>query len=100
MITNQYSVHKINWWSDSRGITFEYNQRGHQQYSVGELDANTGQSRFIIEEESTTFIDYSGKYFRYDLKDGDEIIWMSERDGWNHLRSEERRVGKERRTRG
>ena len=32
-----------------------------------------------------TFFHYSGKKFRYDLNDGEEIIWMSERDGWNHL---------------
>ncbi|MEO7456372.1 MAG: prolyl oligopeptidase family serine peptidase, partial [Gemmatimonadaceae bacterium] len=25
------------------------------------------------------------KKFRYDLADGKEVIWMSERDGWNHL---------------
>lgn len=85
MISNQYSVHKIKWWSDSRGITFEYNQRGHQQYAVAELDANNGSSRFVIDERSGTFIDYSGKYFRYDIEEGREIIWMSERDGWNHL---------------
>ena len=28
---------------------------------------------------------YSGKKFRHDVADGREIIWMSERDGWNHL---------------
>ncbi len=32
-----------------------------------------------------TFFCYSGKKYRYDVADGKEIIWMSERDGWNHL---------------
>src|SRR6185312_17363097 len=27
----------------------------------------------------------AGKKFRYDVADGKEVIWMSERDGWNHL---------------
>ncbi len=27
------------WWKDSRGFTFEYNQRGHQIYRVIEVDA-------------------------------------------------------------
>src|SRR5881396_719741 len=27
----------------------------------------------------------SGKEFRFDVDDGKEIVWMSERDGWNHL---------------
>jgi dipeptidyl-peptidase 4 len=39
----------------------------------------------IVAEESKTFIDYSGKYFCEYLDDTGEIIWMSERDGWNHL---------------
>jgi Dipeptidyl peptidase IV (DPP IV) N-terminal region len=26
-----------------------------------------------------------GKYFRRDLADGKEILWASERDGWEHL---------------
>ena len=32
-----------------------------------------------------TFIDYSGKFYCDYLDDTHEIIWMSERDGWNHL---------------
>ena len=39
----------------------------------------------MITEEPKTFFCYSGKKFRHDLDDGKEIIWMSERDGWNHL---------------
>ncbi|MGD2153293.1 MAG: prolyl oligopeptidase family serine peptidase, partial [Gemmatimonadales bacterium] len=35
--------------------------------------------------EPETFFDYAGKYFRHDVGDGQEIVWMSERDGWNHL---------------
>src|SRR5690606_21193300 len=65
-------------------FTFEYNQRGHQVYRVLKVDASTGQVAAIVEENSPTFFDYYGKKFRYDLKNGD-IIWMSERNGWNHL---------------
>jgi len=39
----------------------------------------------LINEQSKTFIDYSGKKYRYDIADGKELIWASERDGWNHL---------------
>lgn len=85
LIDNQFSVSRIDWRADSRAITFEYNKRGHQQYAVVELDAVGGQSRYIIQESSKTFIDYSGKRFRQDVNDGREIIWASERDGWNHL---------------
>jgi dipeptidyl aminopeptidase/acylaminoacyl peptidase len=73
------------WWKDSRAFTFEYNQRGHQVYRIIEVDAATGKARALVNEESKTFISYSYKKYRYDVQDGKEIIWMSERDGWNHL---------------
>ena len=45
----------------------------------------SGTPRAVISEEPKTFFCYSGKKYRNDLADGKEIIWMSERDGWNHL---------------
>ncbi|TDS09791.1 S9 family peptidase [Sphingobacterium paludis] len=85
LIDNQFSISRINWRDDSRAITFEFNKRGHQQYAVLELDATKGSSRYLINEQNKTFIDYSGKRFREDIQDGKEMIWASERDGWNHL---------------
>lgn len=41
--------------------------------------------KVLIDETSSTFIDYSGKLYRHDLEGSNEIIWASERDGWNHL---------------
>ncbi|NEM97717.1 S9 family peptidase [Pontibacter burrus] len=84
-ITDQYHLTNPVWRKDSRAFTVEYNQRGHQVYNVLEIDAQNGNVRNVIEESSKTFIHYSGKYFRYDVADGKEVIWMSERDGWNHL---------------
>ncbi|MGB9764789.1 MAG: DPP IV N-terminal domain-containing protein [Candidatus Saccharicenans sp.] len=85
LFPNPYELSNFAWRKDSRAFTFEYNQRGHQVYRVIEVDGNNGQARAIIDEESPTFFCYSSKKFRYDLDDGREIIWMSERDGWNHL---------------
>jgi dipeptidyl aminopeptidase/acylaminoacyl peptidase len=85
MIPNQYSVNNVLWSKDNSFFTFEYNKRGHQLYQVVRVDANTGDSRVIINETSPTFIDYSGKNYRYNLDSSGEIIWASERDGWNHL---------------
>ena len=45
----------------------------------------TGRARALISEEPKTFFCYSGKKYRHDVDDGREIVWMSERDGWNHL---------------
>src|SRR5690606_11975566 len=85
LVDNQFSLGYVSWRQDSKSVTFEFNKRGHQQYAVVKLDAENGQSNYIINEVSKTFIDYSGKKYRYDINDGKEIIWASERDGWNHL---------------
>ena len=39
----------------------------------------------LVREDSDTFVFVSGNSFRHDLNDGEEILWMSERDGWKHL---------------
>ena len=85
LFVNPYANSRLAWREDSRAVTFEYNQRGHQVYRVLEIDAVSGQTRTVIEETSRTFVEYSGKRTREDIADGREIIWASERDGWNHL---------------
>ncbi len=84
LIANQYSVSAPQWRKDGRALTFEYNQRGHQRYTVFEMNT-AGAVKPLIEERSPTFIQYSSKNYRYDVADGRELIWASERDGWNHL---------------
>ena len=85
LFSNPYDMSVLVWWKDSRAFTFEYNQRGHQVYRIIEVDAATGKARAIITEKAETFFCYSRKKYRHDIQDGKEIIWMSERDGWNHL---------------
>mgnify|MGYP006397030309 FL=1 len=82
---HQFGLNNIEWREDSSAFTFEYNQRGHQAYKVIAVDAITGAVKVLVNEVSKTFIDYSGKKYRYDIDDGKEIIWTSERDGWNHI---------------
>lgn len=84
-IPNQYSVNNFQWSKDKSYFTYEYNKRGHQLYQVIRVDAATGDSKVIINETAATFIDYSGKKYRHDLDETNEMIWASERDGWNHL---------------
>lgn len=94
MLPEQYSINEIDWSKDGSYFTFEYNKRGHQVYQVIRVDANTGESRVIVNETSPTFIHYSGKRYRYDLEETNELIWASERDGWNHLYLYDSRDGK------
>lgn len=91
---SQYSISNFQWKENSSSFTFEYNQRGHQIYRVLKVDSESGEISILIEESSPTFIDYSGKKFRYDVKGKDEIIWASERDGWNQLYLYDTHTGK------
>lgn len=92
--SHQFGLNNIEWREDSRAFTFEYNQRGHQAYKVIEVDASTGNLKVLVNETSDTFIDYSSKKYRYDVADGKEIIWTSERDGWNHIYLYDGQTGK------
>jgi dipeptidyl aminopeptidase/acylaminoacyl peptidase len=93
LFPNPFDLSDLTWRKDSRAFTFEYNQRGHQVYRIIEVDGTSGAARAVISEEPKTFFYYNrsaatlqaGKRYRYDLSDGRELIWMSERDGWNHL---------------
>ncbi|HLF94481.1 MAG TPA: DPP IV N-terminal domain-containing protein, partial [Planctomycetota bacterium] len=79
-----WSVDRVRWDRDGKRFTFRYNQRGHQALRILAVDAETGEARAIVDEASKTFIDYAHKQFLQWVGDG-ELIWMSERDGWNHL---------------
>ncbi len=93
LFPNPYSLSPPVWWKDSRAFTFEYNQRGHQAYTVIEVNSETGKTRPLVAETTKTFFYYNnlglglsaGRKFRHDVNDGKEIIWASERDGWEHL---------------
>jgi dipeptidyl aminopeptidase/acylaminoacyl peptidase len=85
LFPNPFEISDPGWCKDSRAFAFEYNQRGHQVYRIIAVDAATGKPRAVISEEPKTFFCYSGKKYFVPVADGKEIVWMSERDGWNHL---------------
>ncbi|MHC4733857.1 MAG: DPP IV N-terminal domain-containing protein [Planctomycetota bacterium] len=85
LFPNPWRISEIRWVPHSGNFTFLYNQRGHQVLGLISVDANTGEAHAIIDEYSKTFIDYAYKQFSHYLDDTNEITWMSERDGWNHL---------------
>ncbi|HZL90540.1 MAG TPA: DPP IV N-terminal domain-containing protein, partial [Pirellulaceae bacterium] len=93
LFATPYNLDEFRWSADSSRFTFLYNQRGHQVLRLISISAADGKTQALIEEQSPTFIDYAHKqYLRY-LPATDEIIWMSERDGWNHLYLYDARTG-------
>ncbi|HWB11669.1 MAG TPA: prolyl oligopeptidase family serine peptidase [Pirellulales bacterium] len=85
LFANPWSIGDLRWDADSRRFTFLYNERGHQALRVVAVDAVSGSTSVLIDESAPTFIDYSSKLFYRPLDETHEILWMSERDGWNHL---------------
>lgn len=84
LFSHQYEIYALQWNSDSKGITFEYNERGHKVYRVLEVSAEDGSVRPLIEEKEDKYVNYP-RIFRHFLSDGKRIIWSSERDNYNHL---------------
>lgn len=85
LFDNPWSITEVRWDADASRFTFIYNQRGHQAVRVVAVDGHTGAASAIIDEQCATFFDYSNKLYKYDVPNTGEIIWMSERSGWNHL---------------
>jgi len=84
LFPNPLTLSRLEWRKDSRTLVFEYNQRGHQVYRVIEVDAASGRPRVVVSEEPKTFV--GGRLFRHEVNnEGKEIVWQSERDGWDHL---------------
>ena len=48
------------------------------------MDANTGEQRVVIREKAERYVDPGETHFRILHETGD-VLWTSERDGWNHL---------------
>lgn len=85
LFANPWDVSYEHWTPDGSRFLFLYNQRGHQVMRLVSLDAATGKATTVINEECKTFFDYADKLYLQYLDDTNEVIWMSERDGWNHL---------------
>lgn len=93
LFPNPWEISEIHWDPDSSRFTFLYNQRGHQAMRLISVDAASGQARPAIDEQAKTFIDWTNKVYLHRLDGSHEAIWMSERDGWNHLYLYDTRTG-------
>ena len=84
LLANPWSINQYQWDAQSGEFSFHFNQRGHQAYRIIAIHPGDGAVRTVVDETTDTFIDYTNKIFARRVG-SDELIWMSERDGWNHL---------------
>ncbi len=85
LIENPWEVTDIYWRPDSSAYEFRYTRRGFDLVKLIAVNSSTGVPVVVIDEPSDTFIDWSSKLFLHRIDGRNQAIWMSERDGWNHL---------------
>jgi len=85
LYSKPWQIDRLRWDLDSSRFTFIYNERGHKVLRVVGVSAFDGATNTLIEEVPETFVNYFQKQFVAFMDQRQEMIWMSERDGWNHL---------------
>ncbi len=85
-----FGTPRLRWQQDGYHFMYQKVDRGHQRLRVIEVDTHTGTARNLIDERSKTFIwtaytENLGLNLVNYLDNSDEIIYVSERDGWRHL---------------
>jgi dipeptidyl aminopeptidase/acylaminoacyl peptidase len=75
----------LHWRSgNNRYFTYEKVDRGHQRFRVIEVDTQTGKTRNIVDEQTSTFI-YENRLYTHYLPATNEMIWTSEQSGYRHV---------------
>ena len=80
------------WFPDSKTIFYEAWERGEKGIELRTVDSETGEQEVAVREKSDRYVDPGQTFFRF-LHDSAEVLWSSERDGWNHLYLYDRKTG-------
>lgn len=74
----------FSWFKDSKRLHYVFRSRGNKRAEFREVDAETGRQRVIVSEQAREYVD-PGENQAVIVDEGAEILWTSERDGWNHI---------------
>jgi len=80
------------WFPDSKSFHYDYYERGFKAKELRVVDASTGEQKVLVREQNDSYLDLSEAFFRI-TDSTQEILWSSERDGWNHLYLYSRKTG-------
>jgi dipeptidyl aminopeptidase/acylaminoacyl peptidase len=84
-----YGSPRLRWNKDGVRFSYQKTDRGHQRFRLIEVNARTGETRNIIDEQTETFI-WTAHTESVNipaitwLAGGGELLYVSERDGWRH----------------
>src|SRR5580698_9283606 len=74
----------FDWFPDSKSFYYDDDARGFKAKELRVVDASTGEQRVLVREQSDTYLDPGETSYRF-VEGTGEILWTSERDGWDHL---------------
>ena len=80
------------WFADSKSFNYDYDERGYKAKELRVVDAATGEQKVLVREQAEPYVDPGETFYRF-VDPSQEIIWSSERDGWNHLYVYSRKTG-------
>ena len=74
----------FDWFPDSKSFFYDYDERGYKAKELRVVDAATGEQKVLVREQSDKYLDPGETFYRF-VEGTGEILWASERDGWNNL---------------
>jgi dipeptidyl-peptidase-4 len=76
-------VARFTWLPDGRTVAVQTLNRDQNRLRLFFADRATGKSRLVLEENQPAWINLNNAL--YIFKDGRRFLWLSERDGYQHL---------------
>lgn len=86
-----FSAEKMGWWRHNSTLAYLIDiERGTHNLRVVEFDTTTGLTRTLFEERASSFIKHHLPLIgeppvTLPLAETDELVWLSERNGYAHL---------------
>ncbi len=82
-LRNHY-IARMEWTPDGQEIMMQHLNRAQNRLEVIFGNAETGTMRTVFVDEDEAWIDVKDPGKRW-LNNGNEFLWISERDGWRHV---------------
>lgn len=78
----------VQWTRDGASLFVAARSRDFKRYDLYQADPATGKARVVLSETGRTYRElnpFNGPPNWRPIKNGREVLWWSERDGWGHL---------------
>ena len=75
------------WGDDSKFLYVDWLTRANKSAYLGKVEASSGEVTTLAKDTSQTYVEMEQREPKswYITKDGQDVFWWSERDGWAHI---------------